>query len=62
MAAILVKIYRFPPGSIHATGADALGAALAARLAADGVVNTKLLAFECETIRGEIVYTVMHIA
>ena len=62
MAAILVKIYRFPPGSIHDTGAAALGTALAARLAADGVVNTKLLAFECETIRGEIVYTVMHIA
>jgi len=62
VAAILVKSYRFPPGIIHDTGAASLSTLFAAALAADSITNTKLLAFDCEDIRGEIVYTVLHIA
>lgn len=56
MAALLCKIYRYAPHD-----AD-IPTQFATDLAADGVTQAKLQAFEKAVVRGEIVYTVLHIA
>jgi len=56
MAAILCKIYRYAPHDVD------IPTQFAADLAADSITDANLQAFEKSVVRGEIVYTVLHIA